>query len=78
MADNIKWYEKSIYSFFEFDASIETALPNDNVSGKCKLCPKSSQVKPICGKYRTSSNFLKHIKVKSISLKLFNAIINGK
>lgn len=39
--DSFKWTESGIFKYFEFDSNVVDAKGTDNVSGKCKLCPKN-------------------------------------
>lgn len=59
---NDKWFLNGIFSLYKFDSlKLENAKPDENVSGKCTLCPKAVV---ISGRVRVSSNFLKHVKVR--------------
>ena len=63
-SDNIvNWFDNGIFQYYEFDSSrVMIAKETDNVTGKCKLCPRTKRAS-ISGRVRVSSNFVKHVRV---------------
>lgn len=56
------WYEKGIFRLWEFADGIKgDRYCGENMSGRCSICKKTKR-----GRYKCSTNFLRHIRVSYI------------
>ena len=58
------WYKSGILTFFDFDNNDKPA-GDAKIIGKCKLCLKVNRKSEICGRLYVTSNFVKHVRVRS-------------
>lgn len=55
----LNWYEKGIFRLFEFSSEIKgDSYCGENMSGRCSFCKKAKR-----GRFKCTTNFLRHIRV---------------